>query len=254
VLSIELPRLLGERHPTAARTRRAIRNKLLERQSLAATDHKAIRHRVDELLSEATALRDNFRENRKDEQTRRRCLALISEAVYLASDDEGQHALWLKEKCMNLTGITKDTALLPLALKAYGPYDYNDDARRHRIADKQVSRDYKAIVRVLSPDVLPPDLVNAWNQPSCGINASSRPNETAGEKRDSRRSKRIPLTVNETMYEIIIRQPNGKMLWLVEKTGRKFKVERAVADPNIVKAAVSQIKHQVAEQRRRRAP
>src|SRR5437016_9318670 len=30
----------------------------------------------------------------------------------------------------SLTGIAKPTPLLPLALKAYGPYDYDGDARR----------------------------------------------------------------------------------------------------------------------------
>jgi DNA-binding transcriptional regulator/RsmH inhibitor MraZ len=100
--SINLPHLLGERGPAAAQARRAIRRKLLARRSLAPADHEAIRHLVSNLLSEAAALRDQLRDNPKDEQKRRLCRALIAEAVYLASDDEGRHVLWLIKMCTDL--------------------------------------------------------------------------------------------------------------------------------------------------------
>src|SRR2546423_1029817 len=215
VLSIELPRLLGERHPTAARTRRAIRNKLLARRSLAATDHKAIRQSIEDMLSEEIALRDGSWNNRKDEQTRRQCLAHIAEAVYLASDDEGHHALWLRDKCIELTGITKYTALLPLALKAFGPYVYNGDPESCRISDKKVSRDYKSIIRVLSPDVLPPDLVSKWSQPGCGINVSSRPQKVVCGEHP------VPLVAELKMHERAINQSDGTMIYLVHKKGSR---------------------------------
>jgi hypothetical protein len=248
--SIDLPRLLGERGPAAAQARRVIRTGVLARRSLAPTDHEAIRSQVDALLSEAAALRDQLRDNSKDEQKRRLCRALTAEAVYLASDDEGRLVLWLRKWCIDLTWITKDTPLLPLALKAFGPYDYDGDARQRRISDKKVSRDYKAIIRMLSPNVLPPDLVNAWNQPNCGINASSRRGEAAG---DPRRSKRVPLTADAKMYERYTMQADGKMICLVDKKGSRFKLQGLVADLNIVKAVISQIMHELAAKKKRRA-
>src|SRR5436305_44418 len=39
---IDIPRLLGERSPTASRVRVTIRNKLLLRRALARTDHQGI--------------------------------------------------------------------------------------------------------------------------------------------------------------------------------------------------------------------
>ena len=240
MLSIELPRLLGERHPTAARTRRAIRNKLLARRSLAATDHKAIRQSIEDMLSEEIALRDGSWNNRKDEQTRRQCLAHIAEAVYLASDDEGHHALWLRDKCIELTGITKYTALLPLALKAFGPYVYNGDPESCRISDKKVSRDYKSIIRVLSPDVLPPDLVSKWSQPGCGINVSSRPQKVVCGEHP------VPLVAELKMHERAINQSDGTMIYLVHKKGSRSELKGLVADPNIVRRATSYIRQQLA--------
>jgi hypothetical protein len=250
---IDLPRLLGERGPAAAQKRRTIRNKLLARRSLAPTDHEAIRHLVSNLLSEAAALRDQLRDNPKDEQKRRLCRALIAEAVYLASDDEGRHVLWLRKMCIDLTGIAKDTPLLPLALKAFGPYDYSGDARCRRNSDKKVSRDYKSIVRVLSPHVLPPDLLSFWNQPGHGINATSRAKEAAGRKQDSYRPKRVSLTAEAKMYERYTRQADGKMICLVDKKGSRSKLQGMVANPKIVKAVISQIVHELAKRKGRAA-
>jgi len=230
-----------------------IRNKLLARLSLDPANHNAIRDHIEKALSDAAALRDQLRDNPKDEHKRRHCLALNAEAAYLASDDEGWLVLWLRKRCVDLTGIMKDTPLLPLTLKAYGPYNYNGDAWNCRISDKKVSRDYKAIVGVLSPDELPPDLVNAWNQPRRGINASSRL-RTVGGKQNSGQLRKVSSTTDAKTYERVIRQADGiKMIWLVEKTGSKYKLEGMVADPNIVKVATSQIRQQLAAKRKRRA-
>jgi len=209
---------------------------------------------VENLLSEAAALRDQLRNNPKDEQKRRQCLALIPEAVYLASDDEGRHVRWLRIKCIGLTGITKLTPLLPLALKAYGPYDYEGDARRRRISDGKVSRDYKAIVRALSPDVLPPDLVKFWNQPGRGIDASSRPQGVVGAKQNSCRSKRLSSTADTDIDERFIRQADRtKMFWFIEKRGSSgSKLQRMFTDPNIVQSTIFHIRRQLAARRKRR--
>jgi hypothetical protein len=149
--SIDAPRLLGERDAAATQTRQAIQRKLLARRSLAPTNYEAIRHLVNRLLNEAAALRDQLKGNPNDEQKRRLCRALIAEAVYLASDDKGRLVLWLRKWCIDLTWITKDTPLLPLALKAFGPYNYDGDAQQRRNSDKKVSRDYKAIVACSHP-------------------------------------------------------------------------------------------------------
>jgi hypothetical protein len=224
--SINLPHLLGERGPAAAQARRAIRSKLLARRSLAPTDYEAIRDLVISLLNEAAALRDQLRDNPNDEQKRRLCRALIAEAVYLASDDEGRLVLWLRNWCIDLTWITKDTPLLPLALKAFGPYNYDGDAQQRRNSDKKVSRDYKAILRVLSPDVLPPDLVEAWNQPGGGVNASSRPGGAGGEKPNSGGSKRLTTAADAEMCQRATRHTDWtKMIWLVEGKGKRSKLE-----------------------------
>jgi len=66
--SLALPHLLGERSPNASRLRRLIRSELLARRSLAPADHNAIRQVVENLLSEAAVLRDQLRDNPKDEQ------------------------------------------------------------------------------------------------------------------------------------------------------------------------------------------
>ena len=152
-----------------------------------------------------------------------------------------------------LTGITKDTPLLPLALKAFGPYDYNGDARRRRISDKKVSRDYNAIVRVLSPDVLPPDLVHAWSQPNRGVDASSRPRGAVDGKPNSGGSKRITTAADVEMHQRATRHTDWtKMIWLVEGKGNRSKLQGIVADPNIVKSTISHIRHQLAARRKRR--
>jgi len=248
--SLALPHLLGERSPNASRLRRLIRSELLARRSLAPADHNAIRQVVENLLSEAAVLRDQLRDNPKDEQKRRLCLALITEAVYLASDDEGRHVLWLRRKCIDLTGIAKPTPLLPLALKAYGPYDYDGDARRRRISDQNVSRDYKAIVRKLSPDVLPPGLVNAWNQPGCGVNASSRPRDTVGGKQSSPRPHLISVSTDGDKQKRIMRQSDGTMtMSLIKKTGRRHKLCGMVDDPRIVKLATAYIQRLLAQRK-----
>jgi hypothetical protein len=247
---IDLPLLLGERSPSEAQARRAIRHGLLLRLSFAHTDHEAIRHRAEIALSEAAVLRDQLRDKSTDEQKRRQCLAVIAEAGYLSSDDEGRLVQWLRKWCIDLTGITKDTALLPLALKAFGPYDYDGDARRRRISDQQVSRDHNSIRRLLSPKVLPPDLVNTWNQPGCGINASSRPRGAAD---DPCRSKPVPVAVKANMHEHFTRQCDGSMIWLVDKKGNRCKLQAMVADPNIVKATTHYIRQPLAAKRKHRA-
>lgn len=243
-----LPRLLGERGPNASRIRRISRSELLARRSLAASDHDAIQRVIEELLSEAVAHRNQFRDNPKDEQKRRLCLAAITEAVYLASDDEGRLVLWLRRKCIDITGITKATPLLVLALKAYGPYDYEGDDRR-RISDKNVSRDYNTIIRSLSPNVLPPDLVNFWNQPGHGIDASSRPQGAAGARPNSSPSKRLSATADAKMHERFTRQADlTKMFWFVEKRGRSSsKLHGMVTDPNIVRSTISHIRSELAK-------
>lgn len=250
---IGIPRLLGERSPKATRLRRIIRSELLARRSLAPTDHDAIRQVVEDLLSDAAALCHQLRDNPKDEQKRRLCLALITEVVYLASDDEGLLVVWLLRKCIELTGITRPTPLLPLALKAYGPYDYEGDAQHARISDGKVSRDYKAIIRGLSPDVLPPDLVNFWNQPGRGINASSRPQGAAGAKQNSRRTKRISSTTDAEMHERFNRQADRtKMILLAEKKGSsKSELQGMVTDRNIVQSTISHIRGLLAKRRQR---
>ncbi len=245
--SIDLPHLLGERGPAAAQARRVIRKELLVRRSLAPTDHQAILDHIENALNEATILRDQLRDNPKDEQKRRKCLALITEGAYLASDDEGRFVLWLRKRCIDLTGITKDTPLLPLTLKAYGPYNYNGDARCRRNSDKKVSRDHKAITRRLSQHVLPPDLVNTWNQSGCGVDASSRPGKAAGVKPNFGRSKQIIVTADAGMHRHATSHTDWtKMIWLVEGKGNQAKLQGVVSDPSIVKDTVSQIRRKLA--------
>lgn len=242
--SIDLPRLLGERGPSEARNRRAIREKLLARRSLASTDHKEICNWVDNALSEAKTLRDELWDNPKDEQKRRLCLALITEAVYLASDSEGRLVLWLRKKCVDLTGITKATPLLRLTLKAYGPYKYDGDAQQRRQSDKDVSRDYKAIVRLLSPDILPCDLVNVWSQPGFGIDASSRPGSGVPH-RDPTQSKHVRVNATTPTYVRLANRPDGEILLLVDKRSKTYRLLGTVGDPN----TVSQVKNLVRQRR-----
>lgn len=230
--SLDLPHLLGEGAPSVAQTRRAIRNELLARQSLAPTDHKAIRGRIDALLGEADTLREELKDNLKDEQKERRCIALITEAVFLASDDGGLHLLWLRSKCLAETRITRDTPLLPLALKAFGPYVYDGDTKRHRLSDKKVSRDYNAIRRFLSPTVLPADLVSKWNQNGRGRNVSSR---------RSAKPKRVTLTDNKFSKHLATQVVGTKSIALVEANGHAPRLLGMEVDPKILQAVIALI-------------
>ena len=239
---IDVPRLLGERGPNMTKIRRAIRIAQLARLKIRSTDHDTIRTRIDALLSKVATLRDPLRTNPTDEQKRRRCLALITEAVFLASDDEGRHLLWLKSKCLAELRITSlKPSLLRLALKAFGPYDYDGDRKRQRRADQNVSRDYSSIRRHLSAEVLPPDLVNTWNQPGQGVDASSRP-----KKQNPYGPRRASLTIDRGFDKKLKAQLQGtKSIALLENTANRIgllKLRAMVDNPKIVELATIYIR------------
>ena len=94
----------GERVLSEARRTREVRDALLLRWRLSATDHRGIRQRIEGLLGLATVLRNELRTNPRDERKRRQCLVTVAEAVYLASDDDGVHAEWLMDKCRTSRG------------------------------------------------------------------------------------------------------------------------------------------------------
>ena len=94
-------------------------------------------------------------------------------AVMLASDDDGRLLRRFREVCMRQASVTRKTPLLPLALKAFGPYPY-DDITRHRSADREVSRHYKAIQCLLSRQVSPKDFETFWAKKGQGLDECSR--------------------------------------------------------------------------------
>src|ERR1044071_5147980 len=166
--SIDLPKILGERAPAATKARPKIRAALLKRRSLLPTDLTGIQNCILSLVREARTLAGELEQYGKDEQKRRRCLALLTEAAYLASDEK--LALRWRNQCIKVLGLTGHVPpLLPVTLRAYGPYRHDGDDRR------AISRDYRAILRSASLEVLPPDLVEFWNQPGHGLDIMSRP-------------------------------------------------------------------------------
>lgn len=165
--------LLGELGPADSTKRRKIRAALLKQLKLDPADPDAIWEKIEKLIEYALSSRDAVLKAPHDFLKSRPVLARIAAAVLLASDDEGLLLEKLWRRCSLLTSSKRDTSLLPLALKAFGPYAYEDPSRR-RIAGRTVSRDRNAIRYLFWKEKLPTQFVNFWKVPGQGIDACSR--------------------------------------------------------------------------------
>jgi hypothetical protein len=171
--TLSVSELLGENYPAKAENRRIIRAALIKTFKLDPKNQNAFWDQIDKLIKQAISRRSHVLRNPSDQLKRRDALARITAAVILASDDEGRHLRRLRETCLAHITITRETPLLALALKAFGPYEYAV-AERRRSADKMVSRDYNAIQFVLLKRVPPTAFVRFWGVRGQGLDECSR--------------------------------------------------------------------------------
>lgn len=230
--------LLGERSPSESANRRAIRKALAERLNLNLADHDAVWARIAGYLKWANGVRQQLATARVDFERKRQALARITAAVILASDDEGRHLQRLRRVCLGRVNLQRSVPLLPLALKAFGPYAYNVPARR-RAADKEVSRDFNGIKNVLKCEVLPVEFIKFWKEEGHGLDECSR-----GFKSKARRTAIVKsragdgrlwvASIPNLLAKLDALPIGAKALALISKTGNAVEVKAIEVRPDKV--------------------